>query len=138
VAEAIARLGTPDMAAVMRAARLADAHALIAALPAGYATPIRAEGPLSAGQRQRVALARALYGRPRLLVLDEPAAFLDPEGEARLVGLLRRLAADGIGVLLTSHRAALMGAADRVLVLQGGTLAAPPARPALPAPRRAA
>jgi ATP-binding cassette subfamily C protein len=138
VAEAIARLGVPDMEQVMRAARLADAHAMITALPHGYATPIRAEGPLSAGLRQRVALARALYGEPRLLVLDEPAAFLDAEAEVRLVRMLRGLAGRGVGVLLTSHRAALMGAADRVLVLQNGTLVTPPARPQIAAPRRAA
>lgn len=135
VAEAIARLGRPDMAAVIEAARLADAHALIAALPAGYATPIRAEGPLSSGQRQRVALARALYNRPKLLVLDEPAAFLDAEGEQRLVRLLRRLAGQGIGVLFTSHRPALLAAADRVLLLRGGQLIAAAAAPAIAGPR---
>jgi ATP-binding cassette subfamily C protein len=124
VAEAIARLGAPDMEAVIRAAQLADAHALITALPAGYATPIRAEGPLSAGQRQRVALARALYGTPRLLVLDEPAAFLDAEGEARQARLLRRLAAGGTGVLMTSHRPLTLAAADRLFVLRNGQLAA--------------
>ncbi len=143
VAEAIARLGEPDMAAVIRAAQGADAHAMITALPEGYATRIRAEGPLSAGQRQRVALARALYGGPRLLVLDEPAAFLDAEGEARLVRLLRGLAAGGTGVLLTSHRAALLAAADRVLLLRSGQLGAaqagqvPPAALAGPRSRAA-
>jgi len=134
VAEAIARLGQPDMAAVLKAARLAEAHALITALPAGYATRIRAEGPLSAGQRQRVAMARALYGDPKLLILDEPAAWLDAEGEQRLIRTLRRLAAQGVAVLLTSHRAALLQAADRVLVLRGGQIVAAPARPALTAP----
>lgn len=135
VAEAIARLGEPEMEAVLRAARQADAHGFITALKAGYATPIRAEGPLSAGQRQRVALARALYGGPKLLILDEPAAFLDAEGEARLVRLLRQLAMSGTGVLLTSHRPALLAAADRVLVLRSGQLAnAQATQQALPPP----
>lgn len=134
VAEAIARLGLPNMQGVMEAARLADAASMIAALPLGYATPIRAEGPLSAGQRQRVALARALYGRPKLLVMDEPAAFLDAEGEQRLVRLIRRLAAEGVGVLFTSHRPALLAAADRVLLLRGGQLAPAPAIRAIAGP----
>ncbi|WP_439597844.1 ATP-binding cassette domain-containing protein [Falsiroseomonas sp.] len=138
IAEAIARLGVPDMAAVMQAARLADAHGLICALPAGYATPTRAEGPLSAGQRQRVALARALYGSPRLLVLDEPAAFLDAAGEERLVLLLRNLAARGTGILLTSHRPALLAAAHRVVTLRGGQVVATAGAPLLTAPGRAA
>jgi ABC-type protease/lipase transport system fused ATPase/permease subunit len=135
VAEAIARLAVPDMPAVMEAARLADAHGLIAALPAGYATPIRAEGPLSAGQRQRVALARALYGRPRLLVLDEPAAFLDAAGEERLVRLLRHLATQGTGILLTSHRMSLLAAAHQVLTLRGGQLVPAKAPPMLAGPK---
>ncbi|MDP3415969.1 ATP-binding cassette domain-containing protein [Falsiroseomonas sp.] len=134
VAEAIARLAQPDMSAVMEAARLADAHGLIAALPAGYATPTRAEGPLSAGQRQRVALARALYGNPRLLVLDEPAAFLDAAGEERLVRLLRSLAARGTGILLTSHRPVLLAAAHRVVTLRGGQVVPAPGAPLLAAP----
>ena len=136
VAEAIARLAAPDMQAVMEAARLADAASMITALPLGYATPIRAEGPLSAGQRQRVALARALYGRPKLLVMDEPAAFLDAEGEQRLVRLIRRLAAEGMGILFTSHRPALLAAADRVMLLRGGQLAPAPATPAIAGPGR--
>lgn len=135
VAEAIARLGTPDMAAVLKAARLAEAHGLISALPAGYSTLIRAEGPLSTGQRQRVAFARALYGDPKLLVLDEPAAWLDAEGEQRLIRTLRYLASQGVGVLLTSHRAALLQAADRVLVLRGGQILAAPGRPAIAGPK---
>lgn len=134
VAEAIARLGVPDMAAVMRAARLADAHGLITALPAGYATPIRAEGPLSVGQRQRVALARALYSNPRLLVLDEPAAFLDAAGEERLLRLLRELAAQGTAILFTSHRATLLAAAHRVVTLQAGQLVPAAVPQMLPAP----
>ncbi|SFK72050.1 ATP-binding cassette, subfamily C [Falsiroseomonas stagni DSM 19981] len=134
VAEAIARLAAPDMQAVMEAARLADAASMITALPLGYATPIRAEGPLSAGQRQRVALARALYARPKLLVMDEPAAFLDAEGEQRLVRLIRRLSAEGMGILFTSHRPALLAAADRVLLLRGGQLAPAPAIPAIAGP----
>ncbi|MGG5885748.1 ATP-binding cassette domain-containing protein [Falsiroseomonas sp. HC035] len=132
VAEAIARLEEPDLPAVLRAARLAEAHAMVASLPQGYATPI---GPqFSAGQRQRLALARALYRDPGLLVLDEPSAFLDAEGEAGLVRMLRELASRGTAVLLSSHRPALLSAADRVVVLRSGQLLATERRRALAAP----
>ncbi|MGI4954843.1 MAG: type I secretion system permease/ATPase [Janthinobacterium lividum] len=121
VAENIARMQRPDLRAVIDAARLAGAHRMIAGLPDGYAT--RVAGPvLSSGQRQRVALARALYGRPGLLVLDEPSAFLDAAGEAHLVALLARLRAEGVTVLLASHRPALLAGVDRLLVLEGGAV----------------
>jgi ATP-binding cassette subfamily C protein len=138
VAEAIARLGTPDMPAVIRAARLAGAERVVAGLPHGYATRIGPDTPLSLGQRQRLAIARALYGDPKVLLLDEPAAWLDAEGEATVIAMLRALKARGATVVLTSHRPALLRAADRVMVLRGGMLG-PGDRPqALPGGRKGA
>ncbi|WP_376094462.1 ATP-binding cassette domain-containing protein [Roseomonas sp. CCTCC AB2023176] len=102
---------------------------MIAGLPLGYATPVGggsgAESRLSAGQRQRVALARAVYGAPRVVLLDEPAAWLDAEGEAAVRRLLGRLRDAGIAVVLTTHRSGVLAAADRVLALSGGALGPP-------------
>ncbi len=121
VAENIARLQRPDPLRLLEAARAAGVHAVVAALPQGYSTRITASGPLlSAGQRQRVALARALYGRPRLLVLDEPDAFLDAEGERMLLDLLYRLKREGVGAIVATHRPSLVAAADTLLVLRDG------------------
>ncbi|MGW2963303.1 ABC transporter ATP-binding protein [Streptomyces sp. NPDC001220] len=58
----------------------------------------------SLGMRQRLGLAAALLTRPRLLVLDEPSNGLDPAGKRHVHGVLTRLAADGTGVVLSSHR----------------------------------
>lgn len=121
VAEAIARLDVPNMALVIEAATRAGAHEAIVALPQGYATPL-SETLLSAGQRQRVALARAIYGRPRLVVLDEPSAWLDQEGQRQLLRLFAILKADGCAVLFTSHSLDLVEAADHVLAMRGGML----------------
>ncbi len=121
VADNIARMGVPDMAAVLAAAKRAGVHRAIAALPQGYATRI-AGGTLSSGQRQRVALARALYSRPGLLVLDEPSAFLDGAGEVEVLALLDRLRAEGTTVLLVSHRPALLARVDKLLVLTEGAV----------------
>jgi ATP-binding cassette subfamily C protein len=121
VADNIARMGAPDMAAVLAAAKQAGVHRAIAALPQGYATRI-AGGTLSSGQRQRVALARALYSRPGLLVLDEPSAFLDQAGEVEVLALLDRLRAEGTTVLLVSHRPALLARVDKLLVLTEGAV----------------
>jgi ATP-binding cassette subfamily C protein len=138
LAEAIARLGTPDMTAVIRAARLAGAERLIARLPFGYATRIGPDTPLSLGQRQRIALARAVYGDPRVLLLDEPSAWLDEEGEARVLALLGTLKSRGATVLFTTHRPALLRAADRVMVLRNGALVqAGRPQPLLAGPARA-
>lgn len=123
VAENIARGGVPDLEAVIAAAKRAGVHTAIAALPHGYATHIAGGGfTLSAGQRQRVALARALYGSPRLLILDEPNAFLDKDGEVMLAELLTRLRAEKIGVLISTHRPSVVRSVDKLLVLREGMI----------------
>ena len=98
-------------------------HELIARLPQGYDTELSAAGAaLSGGQRQRIALARALYGRPAMVVLDEPNAHLDSEGEAALAAAVAALKAQGTTVVLVSHRPALMRHADTLAVLRDGAL----------------
>ncbi|MFC7474068.1 ATP-binding cassette domain-containing protein [Dankookia sp. GCM10030260] len=133
VAEVVARLETPDMTEVIEAAQRAGAHATVVGLPCGYATPLTGGWELSMGQRHRLALARALYGRPRLLVLDELAGSLDPEGEAEVARLLRRLKAEGVSIVFTTHRPNLLATADRVLAIRQGQLVpAGEERPLLP------
>ncbi len=85
----------------------------------------RSTDTLSGGELQRVALAAALVTRPRMVLLDEPTSQLDPVAGDELIGLLRRLNEEwGVAVLLCEHRLErCLGAADRVVSLEGGTLA---------------
>ncbi|MDP2241533.1 MAG: type I secretion system permease/ATPase [Burkholderiales bacterium] len=123
VSQNIARMGEVDSAAVIDAARRANAHDLILHLAQGYDSHIGEGGAfLSAGQRQRVALARALYGKPRLVVLDEPNSNLDAEGEAALIEAIRSMKADGVTLVIVTHRSTLLSAMDRILVLREGLI----------------
>lgn len=125
VRDNIARFQDADDEAVVRAARRANVHDMIMALPDGYDTPISEGGlGLSGGERQRIALARALYGEPRLIVLDEPNAHLDRAGEQALAESLAAMKADGVTVILVAHRLNPLAHVDRVLLLDKGQLRA--------------
>ena len=116
----IARMGKPDPSKVVAAARLAQVHEMILALPQGYDTKIDPRGALlSPGQRQRIALARALYGDPKLVVLDEPNSNLDGAGEVALAETLKALAGKATVVVVT-HRSTLIQHVDKMLVLEAG------------------
>lgn len=121
IADNIARLGEPDSAAVVRAAQRAHAHDMILRLPKGYDTDSGLAGEsLSPGQRQRIALARALYGEPRLVVLDEPNANLDSDGDEGLLRALQGMKQDGVTVVIVAHRPSLLAGVDKLLVLKEG------------------
>ncbi|WP_374385923.1 type I secretion system permease/ATPase [Brevundimonas sp.] len=123
--ENIARYQAVDDAEVIRAARQARVHDMIMDLPDGYETRVGEGGAgLSSGQRQRVALARALFGNPKLLILDEPNAHLDAEGEEALNDSLGALKARGSTIILVAHRLSPLSQVDRVLILADGRLEA--------------
>jgi ATP-binding cassette subfamily C protein len=119
----IRRMQDDDSAAALEAASRAGIHALIGRLPEGYATWVGGAGyALSGGQQQRLALARALYGNPKLLILDEPNANLDHEGEAALLAALGEAKRAGAAALVITHRPALLAVVDRVLAVKRGRI----------------
>ena len=122
VAENIARLvETPDDAAVVAAAKKADAHEMILELPQGYDTRIQSgQHRLSGGQMQRIGLARALYNNPVLLVLDEPNSNLDNEGTAALNAAIRAMKKDKRSVIIMAHRPAAIQECDILMMLENG------------------
>jgi PrtD family type I secretion system ABC transporter len=123
ITENIGRFTQADPADVVEAAEIAGAHTMIQMLPNGYDTQIGEAGAvLSGGQRQRVGLARALYGRPKLVVLDEPNANLDSAGEEALAGALRRLKEQQATVVIVTHKPALLPLTDKLLVLEAGRI----------------
>ena len=106
---------------VVAAAQEAGVHDLILQLPNGYDTRLGLAGKgLSAGQAQRIAFARALYGSPQVLLLDEPNAFMDAEGEGSLVRAIAAARNRGATVIVIAHRRGVLEVADRLLVMEGG------------------
>jgi ABC-type multidrug transport system fused ATPase/permease subunit len=120
------RYGAPDARheEIVTAAHAAGADEFIERLPEGYATMLGRRGArLSVGQKQRIAIARALLRDPDVLILDEPTAPLDPASERSVIETLRALSRDRI-VLIVAHRPDTLAACDRVIFLDGGTIAA--------------
>ena len=137
VAQNIARFSAEaGDAAIVTAAQRANAHEFIARLPEGYMTRLGAGGVrLSGGQAQRIGLARALFGEPQLLVLDEPNAHLDSDGERALLDALTAEKARGRAIVIVSQRNSVLGVADRVALVRDGQLVScRPAREVLPRP----
>jgi len=123
VADNISRFQQADSTTVVEAALKAGVHELILEFPDGYNTQLGENGyALSGGQRQRIALARALYGEPKVLILDEPNANLDTEGEQALAEALTKAKKSGQAIVVISHRASLLSIVDNVAVLKDGVL----------------
>jgi ATP-binding cassette, subfamily C, type I secretion system permease/ATPase len=124
IAENIARFGNQDEEKIIAAARMAGVHDMVQAMPGGYNTQIGEGGlALSGGQRQRIGLARALYDKPAYIILDEPNASLDADGEAALLSAIQQLRQDGSTVVLITHKTNILATVDKILVLAHGQVA---------------
>jgi ATP-binding cassette subfamily C protein len=123
VSDNIARLTDADPAEIIAAAKRAGVHEMIGALPRGYETVIGDSlYSLSAGQRQRIGLARALFGNPRFMVLDEPNASLDADGDGALLTAIETARQERTIVIVISHKPSVMSVADKVMVLRDGSI----------------
>jgi len=105
---------------VIEAARAANALEFITAMPDGFESEVGERGGfLSCGQRQRITIARAFLKDPKILVLDEATANLDPESEHLIQSAMKRLIV-GRTTFIIAHRLSTVVNADRILVLSAG------------------
>jgi len=122
IAQNISRFDeNPNDEDIIAAAKLSGTHELILNLPDGYSTRVGTRGmSLSGGQKQRIGLARALYGKPKIIVLDEPNSNLDDAGEYALMLALQRLKEQKITVVFITHKQNILKLADKLLVIKDG------------------
>jgi ATP-binding cassette subfamily C protein len=108
-------------AAAVKAAESVRATELIKNLAGGFDYRLApGGGGLSAGQSQRIALARAMFGNPAILVLDEPNAHLDSDGDSALLEAIAQTKARGATVLIVSHKLGVLPVVDKILLLRNG------------------
>ena len=121
----IARFRAASLAGVAHAAMRSGVHETLSGLANGYDTEV---GPGGAGlamrERRAVALARAVFGKPRLIVLDEPELGLDGRSLKQLSADLQRLKADGVGLAIATQDPRLLALADKLVVMNGGAVQA--------------
>lgn len=108
---------------IVEAAKRAQAHEFITAMPERYDTVLAERGSsLSGGERQRLALARALLGKPDILIFDEATSNLDVITEKAIHETIRELANEGLTTVLVAHRLATVVACDRIFVMENGKI----------------
>lgn len=107
---------------VMAAAKMAGVHDMILGLPEGYQTQVGGGTALSGGQVQRIGLARAVFGKPALVVLDEPNANLDAAGDEALSQAISALRENGTTVVVMAHRPSALAAVNKVIMLNNGQI----------------
>ena len=114
-------LADPGEEAILAAAKRTGLIDLITGQPRGLALAITEGGRgVSGGQRQLIAVTRLLLAKPMIWLLDEPTGAMDAKTEARIVGLLGELSAEGVTMIATTHKNALLPLLDRLVVLQAG------------------
>lgn len=120
--ETAAEIASVDVE-VIRVAKLCGIHEFILRLPKAYDTLLSPDsGILSVGQAQRLAFARALFGSPSVVLLDEPNAHLDADGESQLIDLLRDLKQQNVTVVIAAHSVRVLESSDRLVFLRNGSI----------------
>lgn len=113
----------PDTAKVMTLCQKLGMTEFIESLPDGFSSSVGENGVrLSGGQKQRIAIARALYNDPEIIILDEATSSLDSRSEMYVKEMLTRLKEEGKTVVIVTHRLTTIGVADRIVVLDRGTV----------------
>lgn len=125
IAQNIARFGPVDDDLINQAVELSGIRSMISGFENGLDTRIEGENgiAISGGQRQRIGLARAVYGRPVLLVLDEPTSNMDASGEQEFLNTLQQIKQQHRSTcIMVTHKPSVLQSMDKILVLQNGQL----------------